>query len=56
MRSGLLTLYRSLTLHRLYSILNVGGLALGIAVFLVLFLFVLAVLTITGQCVAGRAR
>lgn len=40
MRSGLLTLYRSLTRHRLYSVLNVGGLALGIAVFLVLFLFV----------------
>ncbi len=35
-----LTLYRSLTRHRLYAILNIGGLALGIAVFLVLFLFV----------------
>ena len=38
--SALLTLYRSLTRHRLYAVLNVGGLALGIAVFLVLFLFV----------------
>ncbi len=33
-------LYRSLARHRLYAILNIGGLALGIAVFLVLFLFV----------------
>ncbi len=40
MHSALLTLYRSLTRHRLYAILNIGGLALGIAVFLVLFLFV----------------
>lgn len=40
MPSALLTLYRSLTRHRLYAILNIGGLALGIAVFLVLFLFV----------------
>ena len=39
-RSGLLTLYRSLTRHRLYSVLNVGGLALGVATFLMLFLFV----------------
>ncbi|EIZ78041.1 putative transmembrane transport protein [Novosphingobium sp. Rr 2-17] len=37
---ALLTLYRSLTRHRLYAILNIGGLALGIAVFLVLYLFV----------------
>ncbi len=36
----LLTLYRSLTRNRLYAMLNIGGLALGIAVFLVLFLFV----------------
>ena len=35
-----LTLYRSLARHRLYAFLNIGGLALGIAVFLVLFLFV----------------
>ncbi|MBW4331360.1 ABC transporter permease [Stakelama sp. CBK3Z-3] len=38
--SALLTLYRSLTRHRLFALLNIGGLALGIAVFLVLFLFV----------------
>ncbi len=36
----LLALYRSLTRHRLYAFLNIGGLALGIAVFLVLFLYV----------------
>ena len=36
----LLTLYHSLTRHRLYAILNIGGLALGIAVFLILMLFV----------------
>ncbi|WP_267414382.1 ABC transporter permease, partial [Sphingomonas sp. GC_Shp_4] len=40
MSSAWLTLYRSLTRHRLYAILNIGGLALGIAVFLVLLLFV----------------
>ncbi|MES3101247.1 ABC transporter permease [Sphingomonas faeni] len=40
MSSAFLTLYRSLTRHRLYAILNIGGLALGIAVFLVLMLFV----------------
>ena len=34
----LLTLYRSLTRHRLYAALNVLGLAVGIAVFLVLWL------------------
>ena len=34
----LLTLYRSLTRHRLYAALNVLGLAVGIAVFLVLML------------------
>lgn len=33
-------LYRSLSRHRLFAALNVGGLALGIAVFLVLYLFV----------------
>lgn len=38
--SALLTLYRSLTRHRLHAALSIGGLALGIAVFLVLFLFV----------------
>ena len=40
MSSAFLTLYRSLTRHRLYAMLNIGGLALGIAVFLVLMLFV----------------
>jgi putative ABC transport system permease protein len=35
-----LTLYRSLTRHRLYAALNVLGLAVGIAVFLVLSLYV----------------
>jgi putative ABC transport system permease protein len=34
----LLTLYRSLSRHRLYAAINVLGLAVGIAVFLVLFL------------------
>jgi len=34
----ILTLYRSLTRHRLYAALNVLGLAVGIAVFLVLWL------------------
>ncbi|WP_174292972.1 ABC transporter permease [Sphingomonas bacterium] len=34
------SLYRSLTRHRLFAALNIGGLALGIAVFIVLFLFV----------------
>ncbi|MGN6279416.1 MAG: ABC transporter permease [Sphingomonas sp.] len=38
--SAFLTLYRSLTRHRLYAVLNIGGLALGLAVFLVLFLYV----------------
>jgi putative ABC transport system permease protein len=36
----LLTLYRSLSRHRLYAAINVLGLALGIAVFLVLMLVV----------------
>ncbi|MBY8826828.1 ABC transporter permease [Hephaestia mangrovi] len=40
MSSTLLTLYRSLTRHKLYALLSIGGLALGIAVFLVLFLYV----------------
>ncbi|RZM37605.1 MAG: transporter, partial [Sphingomonas sp.] len=39
-RFALLTLYRSLTRHKLYAALNVGGLAVGIAVFLVLALYV----------------
>ncbi len=38
--SMLTSLYRSLTRHRLFALLNVGGLALGIAVFLVLATFV----------------
>jgi putative ABC transport system permease protein len=36
----LLTLYRALTRHRLYAVLNVLGLAVGVAVFLVLALVV----------------
>ncbi len=39
-RFALLSLYRSVTRHKLYAALNIGGLAVGIAVFLVLFLFV----------------
>ncbi|MFD1950316.1 ABC transporter permease [Sphingomonas arantia] len=39
-RFALLTLYRSLTRHKLYAALNIGGLAVGIAVFLVLALYV----------------
>ncbi|WP_242098621.1 ABC transporter permease [Sphingomonas sp. CROZ-RG-20F-R02-07] len=39
-RFALLSLYRSLTRHKLYAALNIGGLALGIAVFLVLGLYV----------------
>ena len=38
--SALTSLYRSLSRHRLFAALNIGGLALGIATFLVLFLFV----------------
>lgn len=38
--SALTSLFRSLSRHRLFALLNIGGLALGIAVFLVLFLFV----------------
>jgi putative ABC transport system permease protein len=37
---ALLTLYRSVTRHRLYAVINVLGLALGVAVFLVLMLVV----------------
>lgn len=36
----LTSLYRSLTHHRLFAALNIGGLALGIATFIVLALFV----------------
>ena len=39
-RFSFLTLYRSLIRHRLYAALNIGGLAIGIAVFLVLGLYV----------------
>ena len=38
--SALVSFYRSLSRHRLFAALNVGGLALGIATFLVLYLFV----------------
>lgn len=40
MTSALISYYRSLTRHKLFAALNIGGLALGIAVFLVLYLFV----------------
>ncbi len=39
-RFALLTFYRSLVRHKLYAALNIGGLAAGIAVFLVLGLYV----------------
>jgi putative ABC transport system permease protein len=39
-RFALIALYRSLTRHKLYAALNIGGLAVGIAVFLVLGLYV----------------
>ena len=39
-RFALLTFFRSLTRHKLYAGLNIGGLAIGIAVFLVLGLYV----------------
>ncbi|WP_230483553.1 ABC transporter permease [Sphingomonas sp. Leaf21] len=39
-RFALLSLYRSLVRHKLFAALNIGGLALGIAVFLVLGLYV----------------
>jgi putative ABC transport system permease protein len=35
-----LSLYRSLTRHKLYAALNIGGLAVGIAVFIILSLYV----------------
>ncbi|WP_203308606.1 ABC transporter permease [Sphingomonas beigongshangi] len=38
--SALVSFYRALTRHRLFALLNIGGLALGIAVFLLLFLYV----------------
>lgn len=37
---ALASLYRSVTRHKLYAALNIGGLAVGIAVFLILYLFV----------------
>jgi len=37
---ALLTLYRSFTRHKVYAALNIGGLAVGIAVFLILGLYV----------------
>ena len=37
---ALLTMYRSLARHRMYAALNVFGLAVGIALFLVLTLIV----------------
>jgi len=39
-RFALLTFYRSLVRHKLYAALNIGGLAVGIAVFLILTLYV----------------
>jgi putative ABC transport system permease protein len=39
-RFALLTVYRSLSRHSLYAALNIGGLAVGIAVFLALGLYV----------------
>jgi len=39
-RFALLSLYRSLVRHKLYAALNIGGLAVGISVFLVLGLYV----------------
>ncbi|MDQ1231362.1 ABC transporter permease [Sphingomonas sp. SORGH_AS_0879] len=39
-RFALLSLYRSLVRHKLFAALNIGGLAVGIAVFLVLGLYV----------------
>ena len=39
-RFGFQSLYRSLSRHKLYAALNIGGLAVGIAVFLILSLFV----------------
>jgi putative ABC transport system permease protein len=39
-RFALISFYRSLVRHKLYAALNIGGLAVGIAVFLVLTLYV----------------
>ncbi|SFJ07610.1 putative ABC transport system permease protein [Sphingomonas sp. NFR04] len=39
-RLAWLALYRSFTRHKLFTLVNIGGLALGIAVFLILYLFV----------------
>ncbi len=39
-RLAWLALYRSFTRHKLFTLVNVGGLALGVAVFLILALFV----------------
>ena len=39
-RFALVTFYRSLVRHKLYAALNIGGLAVGIAVFIVLGLYV----------------
>ncbi|WP_313535282.1 ABC transporter permease [Sphingomonas sp.] len=39
-RLAWLALYRSFTRHKLFALVNIGGLALGIAVFLILYLFV----------------
>ena len=39
-RFALLTFYRSLVRHKLYAAVNIGGLAVGIAVFLILALYV----------------
>lgn len=39
-RSTLISLYRSLARHKLYAALNIGGLAVGIAIFLILSLYV----------------
>lgn len=39
-RLAWLALYRSFTRHKLFTLVNIGGLALGVAVFLILALFV----------------
>ena len=48
-RFALLSLYRSLTRHKLYAALNIGGLAIGIAVFIVLGLYVFVTQTVTSR-------
>lgn len=53
--SAATSFHRSLTRHRMFAILNIGGLALGIAAFLVLFLFV-RFETQYGQWVPGSER